>query len=265
MFRFLVSQRSPLLSCWNFKKTTETDMLLRCKGMCWEQCSQFGAFMCEAEWKHAEKSFMKGQTTASDPSLRFSYNSQLTLMLLSAVLYPKFEDISWDMWLFHSSDSSNHNRPTERPSFCNWYGKYQPGYLWTSRGSPASLLDTCLSMLSCHTWRVDPVHVLPAPSRPAAKVWRYLWQGEGSTGQVELKWVQPKMSCFKRVIRDSLLRSKVYARTTQLQHVDATCTKCNVEGQAMWTTRPNFWTFQEKSQKFARFGISSNFGGHWNL
>lgn len=123
MFRFLVSQRSPLLSCWNFKKTTETDMILRCKGMCWEQCSQFGAFMCEAEWTHAEKSFMKGQTTASDLSLRFSYNSQLTLMLLSAVLYPKFEDISWDMWLFHSSDSSNH-LPTERPSLCNWYGKY---------------------------------------------------------------------------------------------------------------------------------------------
>ena len=72
-------QRSPLLSCWNFKKTTETDMILRCKGMCWEQCSQ----MCEAEWTHAVKSFMRGQTTASEPSLRFSYNSQLTLMLLS--------------------------------------------------------------------------------------------------------------------------------------------------------------------------------------
>ena len=114
-------QRSPLLSCWNFKKTTETDMILRCKGMCWEQCSQ----MCEAEWTHAVKSFMRGQTTASEPSLRFSCNSQLTLMLLSAVLYPKFEDISWDMWLFHSSDSSNH-LPTERPSFCNWYGKYHP-------------------------------------------------------------------------------------------------------------------------------------------
>ena len=177
------SQRSPLLSCWNFKKTTETDMILRCKGMCWEQCSQ----MCEAEWTHAEKSFMRGQTTASEPSLRFSYNSQLTLLLLSAVLYPKFEDISWDMWLFHSSDSSNH-LPTERPSFCNWYGKYHPDTYthggWTQYtcfGHPAVRLrkfgGTCARGL------------------------------EHWASRIEMS--ATKTSCFKRVIRDSLLRSKI--------------------------------------------------------
>ena len=171
-------------------------MILRCKGMCWEQCSQ----MCEAEWTHAVKSFMRGQTTASEPSLRFSCNSQLTLMLLSAVLYPKFEDISWDMWLFHSSDSSNH-LPTERPSFCNWYGKYHPDTYEPDKGR----LHLCwTSVFQCwaatHGGWTQYTCVPPDVKRSLWNAWR---QGKGRLWGLlkTTKWPQ-KLDYNRRANKD---------------------------------------------------------------
>ena len=163
------------------------------------------------------------------------------------------------------SDSSNH-LPTERPSFCNWYGKYHPDTYEPHKGAQTPKRVACISAGHL-SFNAELPHMEGGPSTRASgtQPWgceslEVLVPGGWSTGQVELKWVQPKTSCFKRVIRDSLLRSKVYARTTQLQHVYVTCTKCNVEGQAVWSTRPNFWTFKETPQKCARFGISSDLG-----
>ena len=152
--------------------------------------------------------------------------------------------------------------PTERPSFCNWYGKYHRDTYKPHEGR----LHLCWTpVFQCWAATHGGWTQYTCFGHPAVGLRKF----GGTCARGLEHWASRiEMSVTKNVLfqeSDSRFFAKIKGLCKDNPVATCLCTICNVEGQAVWSTRPNFWTCKETPQKFARFRISSNFGGHWNL